>query len=102
MVGTPQYLAPEQIEGRDLDERADIYATGVVLFEIFTGSAPFRDENAMQVMLKHLHEAPPPPRNLWPDIPKDLVALILKALEEDRERRCRRVPGLIKALKGLA
>jgi serine/threonine-protein kinase len=102
VVGTPQYLAPEQIEGRDLDERADIYATGVVLFEIFTGSAPFRDENAMQVMLKHLHEAPPPPRNLWPDIPKDLDALILKALEKDREKRFRRVPDLLKALNALA
>jgi class 3 adenylate cyclase len=101
VVGTPQYLAPEQIEGRDLDERADIYATGVVLFEIFTGSPPFRDENAMQVMLQHLHELPPPPRNLWPDIPKDLEALILKALEKDREKRFRRVSDVVKGLSSI-
>jgi serine/threonine-protein kinase len=102
VVGTPQYLSPEQIEGKEADERSDIYACGVVFHEIFTGHAPFRGDNPMQILLQHLHETPPPPSNLWPEMPKELEALILRCLEKDRDKRYRNVAALQTAFDGLS
>jgi len=102
IVGTPQYLSPEQIDGKELDERADIYATGVVLFEIFAGLPPFRDENPMQILLKHLHEPAPPARNFWPEIPAALDTLITRCLEKNRADRFPGVPDLLRALEALS
>jgi eukaryotic-like serine/threonine-protein kinase len=102
IVGTPQYLAPEQLEGKEADTRADIYACGVVLFEMFTGKLPFEGDNPVQIILKHLNEAPPKPSTLWPDIGKDLEALILRCLEKDRERRPKSAQELLVALEGLS
>jgi serine/threonine-protein kinase len=102
IVGTPQYLSPEQIEGKDLDERSDIYATGVVLYEIFAGIAPFRDENPMQILFKHLHEPAPPAHNFWPEIPAALESLIARCLEKDRAARFPGVPDLLRALEALS
>lgn len=102
IVGTPQYLSPEQLQGQEADTRADIYACGVVLFEMFTGRLPFDGENPMQIILKHLNEAPPKPSAWWPEIDPALEALILRCLEKDREKRPRGAQELLSALEGLS
>src|SRR3954447_21298274 len=65
IVGTPQYLSPEQLQGGEVDARADIYSAGIVLYEIFTGELPFSAPTAMELMLKHLKEPPLAPRSHW-------------------------------------
>lgn len=87
IVGTPHYLAPEQLEGKEPDTRADVYACGVVLFEVFTGRLPFGGSNAMEIILKHLKEAPASPREFWPEIPAELERILLKCLEKAPEAR---------------
>ncbi|MFL6199815.1 MAG: protein kinase domain-containing protein, partial [Thermoanaerobaculia bacterium] len=99
IVGTPLYLSPEQLEGRDVDARADIYSTGVVLYEIFTGELPFNAPSAVEIMLKHLREPAPSPRTHWPEIPPKLEAIILRCLEKDPEARYRTVDDLHKDLE---
>jgi len=99
IVGTPLYLSPEQLEGRDVDARADIYSTGVVLYEIFTGELPFNAPSAVEIMLKHLREPAPSPRTHWPEIPPKLEAIILRCLEKDPEARYRTVEDLHKDLE---
>lgn len=102
IVGTPFYLAPEQIEGVEPDVRADIYAVGVVLFEIFTGELPFpASGNLMQIITRKLNEAPLKPGNFWPEIPKDLEATIMRCLERDRDKRYPTVSMLLADLEQL-
>ena len=102
IVGTPQYLAPEQVQGNELDTRADIYQAGVVLFEIFTGDVPFRADTAMEVVIKHLQEEPPSPRTFWPEIPPRLEAAILRCLRKDPAERFRTVEELHRELEALS
>ena len=87
IVGTPEYMSPEQVEGKPADQRADIYALGVILFEMVTGRTPFEGETVMAVAHKHLYEAAPDPGALNPDIPAALGRLILRCLEKEREKR---------------
>ncbi len=102
IVGTPLYLSPEQLRAEEVDARADIYSTGVVLFEIFTGELPFKGTSAMQIMLKHLEEPPPPPRSVWPEIPVKLEAIILRCLEKEPAARYGSVDELYKELELLS
>lgn len=101
IVGTPLYLSPEQLEGQEVDARADIYSTGVVLYEIFSGELPFNAPSAVEIMLKHLREPAPSPRTHWPEIPPKLEAIILRCLEKDPEARYRTVEDLQKDLETL-
>jgi serine/threonine-protein kinase len=87
IVGTPHYLAPEQIEGREPGKRADVYACGVVLFELFTGRLPFGGDGTMDVLMQHLREPPPRPRDLWPEMPAALEELLLRCLAKDSADR---------------
>ena len=87
MIGTPQYMAPEQAKGRAIDHRADIYALGCVAFEMLTGRPPFEADNAMEMVAKHLMEVAPRPRKLEPRIPSELDALIVKMLAKNRDDR---------------
>jgi eukaryotic-like serine/threonine-protein kinase len=102
IVGTPLYMSPEQLRGEEADIRADIYSTGVVLFEIFTGELPFKGQSAMQIMLKHLEEPPPAPRTIWPEVPPKLEGVILRCLEKDPAARYRSVDELLKDLELLS
>jgi class 3 adenylate cyclase len=101
IVGTPLYLSPEQLEGQEVDARADIYSTGVVLYEIFSGELPFNAPSAVEIMLKHLREPAPSPRVHWPEIPPKLEAIILRCLEKNPEARYRTVEDLQKDLETL-
>jgi serine/threonine-protein kinase len=101
VVGTPQYLSPEQLEGREVDQRADVYAVGVVLYEVFTGKRPFEGENPVQIILKHLNEAPAPPSTHWREIPPALERVILRCLEKDPANRFANAGDLLREIETL-
>jgi serine/threonine protein kinase len=87
IIGTPEYMSPEQVEGKEIDERADIYALGVILFEMLTGKVPFEGDTPLSIAVKHKTEMPPDPRKLNAQVPPDLSQLILNCLEKDKKKR---------------
>jgi serine/threonine-protein kinase len=87
-LGTPSYMAPEQARGEPVTKAADLYAAGVVLFELLTGRLPFTGDNPLVIMLAHVHNTPPAPSDLAPHpIPPALDAIVLRALEKDPKDR---------------
>ncbi|MGH2684351.1 MAG: PASTA domain-containing protein, partial [Actinomycetota bacterium] len=87
VTGTVQYLAPEQIEGMPADPRTDLYAVGIVLYELLTGQVPFTGETSVAIAMRHLRERVPPPSRANPMVPVELDRVVLNATERDRERR---------------
>jgi tetratricopeptide (TPR) repeat protein len=102
MGGTPYYMSPEQItDFRSVDQRTDIYALGVVAYELFTGQLPFEAKALTDLLLMHLEKAPPPPRSICPTIPDALEAIILKMLAKKREDRFQSCDELAHALQAV-
>jgi serine/threonine-protein kinase len=99
VMGTAQYLSPEQAQGRPVDERADLYAIGIVLYELLTGQVPFDAEQPVSVALKQVSELPVPPANLVPAIPPAIDAVVLHALEKEPDRRYQSADEFIAALE---
>ena len=83
ILGTAQYLAPEQAKGYQVDERSDLYSVGVVLYEMLTGTVPFKGDSAVTVALKHVNEVPAEPAELVPGMPYALNQIVLKAMAKD-------------------
>jgi beta-lactam-binding protein with PASTA domain/tRNA A-37 threonylcarbamoyl transferase component Bud32 len=83
ILGTAQYLAPEQAKGHPVDERSDLYSVGVVLYEMLTGTVPFKGDSAVTVALKHVNEVPREPSELVPGMPYALNQIVLKAMAKD-------------------
>ena len=87
LIGTPEYMSPEQAEAKEVDYRSDIYSLGIILYEMATGRVPFEGETALSIAMKHKGEIPKSPKQFNPNIPADLGGLILKCLEKDKARR---------------
>jgi serine/threonine protein kinase len=87
VLGSPKYMSPEQIQGKDLDTRTDIYSLGVMMFFLFSGYEPFTGEDSRTVIMKQLTQPPPPLRDANPVLPAWLERIVAKALEKDRNRR---------------
>jgi serine/threonine protein kinase/Tfp pilus assembly protein PilF len=94
MIGTPEYMSPEQVEGKDVDQRSDVYSVGIILYEMLTGRVPFEGETPLSIAHKQKYEAPLPPDELNPQIPEDLSRLIFRCLEKDKEKRFQRAEEL--------
>jgi serine/threonine protein kinase len=102
MVGTPAYMAPEQVAGKPVDYRTDIYSLGLMLYEMFTGSQAFQADTAVALALKQMRESPPPPHEVDPSIPVGIERAILKCLEKEPGRRFQSVAELENALRSAA
>ena len=83
IIGTAQYLSPEQARGAPVDQTSDLYSTGIVLFELLTGEVPFTGDSPVEIAMKHLAEVPPVPSELRPDVPDDLDLVVVRALAKE-------------------
>ncbi|HXR12555.1 MAG TPA: PASTA domain-containing protein, partial [Gaiellaceae bacterium] len=83
IVGTAQYLSPEQARGGEVDQRSDLYSLGVVLYELLTGSVPFSGDTPVEIAMKHLSQTPEPPSKRRVDIPRELDMVVMRALAKD-------------------
>jgi hypothetical protein len=101
MVGTPQYMAPEQVGGKPIDYRTDIYSLGLILYEMFTGSPAFHADNPVAVALKQIQEEAVPPHEIDPAIPAYIERTILKCLLKNPANRFQSIAQLENALNGL-
>jgi hypothetical protein len=98
-VGTPTYMAPEQGQGLKVDQRADVYSLGVILYEMVTGRVPFEAETPMAIVVKHITESLPLPRKINPDLPESVERIILKALAKSTDDRYETAGKMAKALR---
>src|ERR671938_116667 len=87
IIGTAQYLSPEQAKGAPVDQRSDVYSVGIVLYEMLTGQVPFTGDTPLEIAMKHLSEVPVPPSELRPEVPHDLDLVVLRALAKDPAER---------------
>lgn len=96
VVGTPHYMSPEQLEGKKVDARSDIYSLGVVMYEMFTGSLPFTGTTPISIAMRHLKEKPVNPARLNRALPKKMCEIILKCLEKEKSKRYQSIEELLK------
>jgi serine/threonine-protein kinase len=102
VMGTPDYMPPEQAQGNPADFRSDIYSLGVVLFEIFAGKLPFTGDTIMKIVMGHIQSPPPRPRSLNPRIPPELEALILRCLSKNPDDRPQKVEAILDELSSIS
>jgi serine/threonine-protein kinase len=102
VIGSPKYMAPEQILGKKVDHRADIYSIGVIVYEMLTGTPPYTKGDHMSVMYQHVQGKAKPCEELNPDIPPALAAVVRKAMEVDKLKRFDSMDELREALERAA
>ena len=102
IIGTAQYLSPEQARGAPVDESSDLYSTGIVLYELLTGVVPFTGETAVEIAMKHLSHIPAAPSTIRPEIPHDLDLVVLRALAKDPDDRYRSATDMDRDLELVA
>jgi len=98
MIGTPDYMSPEQAEGREIDHCSDIYSLGVILYEMVTGTIPFEGDTPISIAIKHKTDKPRDPREINPQISDDLSSLILRCMEKKKENRYQKVEEILSEL----
>ncbi len=98
VIGTPEYMSPEQIEGQEVDSRSDIYSLGIILYEMATGRVPFEGDTFLSIALKQKTEQPRNPKELNSQIPDDLNRLVMRCLEKDRAERYQKVEDILAEL----
>ena len=98
VVGTPDYISPEQAKGVKLDNRTDIYSAGIVFYELFAGSLPFEGDSALGVVLKHIQEKPPPIEQRNPEIDPRIAKIVMKAIEKNPDDRYQSIQELSRDL----
>jgi TolB-like protein/Tfp pilus assembly protein PilF len=101
IIGTPEYMSPEQVEGKEADARSDIYSFGIILYEMVTGRVPFEGDTPFSVAFKHKTEVPKSPIELNIQIPEDLSRLILKCLEKNCEKRYQTAGEILRELENI-
>ena len=101
MIGTPDYMSPEQVDGLEVDPRSDIYAMGVILYEMLIGDVPFEGKTPISIALKHKTEIPREPKEFNPQIPDELNQLVMKCLEKKREKRHQNTAEILNELAGI-
>ena len=101
MIGTPEYMSPEQAEAKEIDPRTDIYSLGVILYEMVTGQLPFEGDTPLAVAMKHKGEPPKDPQELNPQIPEDLSRVIMRCLEKDKDDRFQSAGDVRSELTGI-
>jgi serine/threonine protein kinase/tetratricopeptide (TPR) repeat protein len=98
MIGTPEYMSPEQVDGKEADQRSDIYSLGIIMFEMLTGHLPFEGDTPLSIAVKQKSERPPDPGSINAQIPDELSRIILKCLEKPKEKRYQSADELLAAL----
>ncbi len=98
VLGTPYYMSPEQAEGRAADQRSDIYAMGVTLYQMLTGRVPFEGETMASILEKHIHEEPMPLSRIASGIPQELESLVMTMLSKDPEKRLQDMKAIAEVL----
>ncbi|NJN47619.1 MAG: serine/threonine protein kinase [Candidatus Competibacteraceae bacterium] len=101
VMGTPHYMSPEQADGKALDARSDIYSTGVVLYEMFSGKLPFDGDTALSIALQHIQDKPPQPSQTGVTISAELERIILKAMAKKPADRYPQISDLYEDLSGV-
>jgi len=101
MIGTPEYMSPEQVDGKEADQRADIYSLGVIFYEMVTGKVPFEGDTPFSIGVKQKSEIPHPPKEINEQIPDGLNQVILQCMEKERENRYQSVDELHSELMNL-
>jgi serine/threonine protein kinase len=103
IVGTISYLAPERFLSKPADVRSDLYSVGIVMYEIFTGTLPFRNDrdDIVATMYSHVHDLPTPPREINRNIPEALEIVIMRAIEKDPGRRFQNASEFMADIQGL-
>jgi len=101
LIGTPEYLSPEQAEGKEVDQRADIYSLGIIMYEMLTGHTPFEGDTPLSIAMKHIKEPPKAPKELNPSIPPELNQLVLKCIAKDKESRYRTAKEVLADISSL-
>jgi serine/threonine protein kinase/Flp pilus assembly protein TadD len=101
MIGTPEYMSPEQVESKEIDQRSDIYSLGVILYEMVTGRVPFEGDTPYSIGVKHKSEAPRNPKEINPQISDDLNQMILKCLEKEKVKRYQSAGELLSELENI-
>ncbi len=99
MIGTPHYISPEQVTGKDIDQRSDIYSLGIILFEMVTGKVPFEGETPINIAFMHKTEKAPDPRKFNTQLSPDISRMILKCMEKDKKKRYQNTEEVLTELR---